>query len=610
MPEIVALLDALFAERTLAEWGALFDEHGFTWAPAATVSEFAADPQAAAIGLFPEVEHPTAGRFRTVAAPVRVRDADIGPRGAAPDLGQHTAEVLGELGLTEERGAGARRRRDRRPRMTLPDGLVAVVKHDCPTCVLVEPVLRELAAQTRLTVVSQDDPGFPAGVEVLDDRELETSWRLGIETVPTLLRVVDGEEVERLSGLVAGGLGARVRGGRPRRRPARPPAGLRVAQRGVGRRGAARAALRHRRLASRTVELADLEDEVEAAYDRGWTDGLPVVPPTEERVLRMLRGTARAPDEVVAVVPPDLVPCTVEKVAVNAVLAGCLPEHLPVVLAAVEAACTDAFNVHGLLATTYSSVARGRRQRAGRPRGRDGSGVNALGQGNRANATIGRALQLVVRNVGGGRPGEVDRATLGNPGKYTFCFAEREDGSPFTPLAASRGVEGSARDAVRRRGRHPGRRPAQPRPRLARPHVRTRAARPSATPSWRTPSTRCSSSCPSTAGSCARRAGTATRLLAELEPLLELSPGGPAAGRAAASRGHAARARRRPLPKFRPAGCSWRTPAATRACSPPSSPAGPAAPPAAPPYRPQSRSPDGPHPARPHRPSAAPPRGR
>ena len=102
MPEIVDLLDALFAERTLAEWGALLDEHGFTWAPAATVSEFASDPHAHAVGLFPEVEHPAAGRFRTVATPVRVRGADIGPRGAAPDLGQHTAEVLGELGLSRE----------------------------------------------------------------------------------------------------------------------------------------------------------------------------------------------------------------------------------------------------------------------------------------------------------------------------------------------------------------------------------------------------------------------------------------------------------------------------------------------------------------------------
>jgi hypothetical protein len=177
-------------------------------------------------------------------------------------------------------------------------------------------------------------------------------------------------------------------------------------------------------------------------FDRGWTDGLPVVPPTEQRVLRMLEGTTRPPDDIVATVPPDLVDCTVEKVAVNAVMAGCKPEYLPVVLAAVEAACTSEFNMHGLLATTWFSgplvvVSGPITKKIGM-----NSGVNALGQGNRANATIGRALQLVVRNVGGGRPGGVDRATLGNPGKYTFCFAEAEDEhSPWPSLAASRGVE-------------------------------------------------------------------------------------------------------------------------------------------------------------------------
>jgi hypothetical protein len=188
------------------------------------------------------------------------------------------------------------------------------------------------------------------------------------------------------------------------------------------------------------VEIAELEDEFEALYDRGWTDGLPVVPPTEQRVTRMLGGTTRDPSEVVGVVPPDLAECTVEKVAVNAVLAGCLPEHLPVVLAAVVAACAEEFALHGLLATTYFSgpvvVVNGPVARAV---GLNSRG-NALGQGSRANATIGRALQLVVRNVGGGRPGEVDQATLGNPGKYTFCFAEREDDSPFAPLAQDRGI--------------------------------------------------------------------------------------------------------------------------------------------------------------------------
>ena len=180
-------------------------------------------------------------------------------------------------------------------------------------------------------------------------------------------------------------------------------------------------------------------------------------------MLRMLDGTTRAPDEVVAVVPPDLVECTVEKVAVNAVLAGCKPEYLPVVLAAVEAACTDEFNAHGLLATTYFSGPGRRSSTARSPRAIGmNCGGNALGQGNRANATIGRALQLVIRNVGGGRPGEVDRATLGNPGKYTFCFAEDEAGSPWEPLSVERGLRAGRVDghAVRRRGPARRRRPA------------------------------------------------------------------------------------------------------------------------------------------------------
>ena len=349
------------------------------------------------------------------------------------------------------RSGGARRhpappagRRPALPCRVLPDGWVAVVKRECPTCVLVAPVLQQLAGAGPLTVVSQDDPAFPDGTTVVDDRELEASWRLGIETVPTLLRVEHGVEVARTVGWLrtewetltgVPELGS----GLPDHRPG---CGSRSVEWGVEQELERRYG--DRVLTSRPVELADLEDDVEAAYARGWTDGLPVVPPTEERVLAMLGGTARRASEVVAVVPPDLAPCTVEKVAVNAVMAGCLPEHLPVVLACVEAACTDAFNVHGILATTWAAsplvVVNGPvRQAIGM-----NSGGNALGQGNRANATIGRALQLVVRNVGGGRPGGVDRATQGQPGKLTSCFAEAEEGSPFEPLARSRGVDGSA----------------------------------------------------------------------------------------------------------------------------------------------------------------------
>jgi hypothetical protein len=179
---------------------------------------------------------------------------------------------------------------------------------------------------------------------------------------------------------------------------------------------------------------------IEACYDRGWTDGLPVVPPTDARILRMLAGTRRRPEEVVGRVPPDLAPVTVEKVAINAVMAGCRPEYMPVLLAALEAALGPVFTLHGIVCTTcFSSpviVVNGPvAARIGM-----NSGINALGQGNRANATIGRALNLVVRNVGGGRPGELDRATLGGPGKYTFCFAEAEDDPRWQPLAQARGI--------------------------------------------------------------------------------------------------------------------------------------------------------------------------
>jgi hypothetical protein len=323
----------------------------------------------------------------------------------------------------------------------LPEGLVAFVKRDCPTCELVEPVLAQLADSGDLTVYCQDDPTFPANPTPLDDRELAVSWQHEIEAVPTLLRVENGVEKERvlgwhrgeweaLSGV--GGLGPRL----PEQRP-----GCGSLSVDPSRVDELRVRFGASGLRARRIELASDEDESEAMYARGWSDGLPLVAPTERRVLAMLEGTTRAADELVAVVPPDLVPCTVEKVAINAVMAGCKPEYLRVVLAAVEAACTDAFNIHGLLATTMSVgpivIVNGPiRKRLGM-----NSGINALGQGNRANATIGRALQLVIRNVGGGRPGEIDRATLGNPGKLGFCFAEDEEGSPWTPLACEFGAE-------------------------------------------------------------------------------------------------------------------------------------------------------------------------
>lgn len=197
-------------------------------------------------------------------------------------------------------------------------------------------------------------------------------------------------------------------------------------------------------LASRRIEYGEHDDPMEVCFERGWSDGLPVTPPTDERVARMLKGTTRSPTEIVGRIPPNLAECTIEKVAINAVLAGCRPEYMPVLLAALEAALEPVFTLHGLLATTYFSapiiivngpIAR----RLGM-----NSGLNALGQGNRANASIGRALNLIVRNVGGGRPGEADRASLGAPSKYTFCFAEDESDETWEPLSVARGFSRGA----------------------------------------------------------------------------------------------------------------------------------------------------------------------
>ena len=323
----------------------------------------------------------------------------------------------------------------------LPDGFVVIVKEECATCQTVVPVLQQLANQVSLTVYTQDNPDFPANPSALHDADLAISWHNDIETVPTVIQVVDGVEVdrtvgwlrtdwERITGLE--GLGPEL--------PAmRPGCGSMSVDPDLV--DELRVRFGATTLSSRRVDIADAEDDMEMMFTRGWTDGLPVIPPTEERVMRILTGTTRASSDIVATVPPDLVDITVEKVAISAVMAGCLPEYLPWVLTCVEAACTDEFNMHGLLATTMPVgpiiICSGPGTRA---IGMN-SGGNALGQGNRANSTIGRALQLVIRNFGGGRPGEVDRATHGAPGKLSFCFAENDVDSPYGTLAGQLGLE-------------------------------------------------------------------------------------------------------------------------------------------------------------------------
>ena len=328
--------------------------------------------------------------------------------------------------------------------MTEParDELTIFVKRDCATCELIVPVLQQLRdAGPSLTVISQDDPTFPAMDGVVHDESLELSWRANVETVPTLMTVANGEETGRTVGwhreqwealTGATGLGPDL--------PAqRPGCGSMSVDPDVS--DALDAKFGGGATTSRKVEFAELEDEFEAMHERGWSDGLPLVPPTPERVARMLSGTTRSPGDIVCVVPPTLVELSVEKIAINAVMAGCKPEYLPVVIAALEAVCTDEFNMHGLLATTMPNgpvfVVNGPIRNA---IGMNAKG-NVLGQGNRANSTIGRAVQLVVRNVGGGVPGGVDRATHGSPAKLGLCFPEDEEGSPWEPFSVDRGFD-------------------------------------------------------------------------------------------------------------------------------------------------------------------------
>ena len=184
---------------------------------------------------------------------------------------------------------------------------------------------------------------------------------------------------------------------------------------------------------------ANFEAVQELYLERGWTDGLPIVPPTIERVEAMLAATPRDPQEIIGEIPPNWGSATVEKLAINAVMAGCKPKYLPVVIAAVEAMCDPLFNLYAIQATTHPCapliIVNG-------PicdeLGLHG-GSGAYGPGWRSNATIGRSVRLAQLNVGGARPGVGDMSTQGAPSKYTYCVAENQEANPWEALHIERG---------------------------------------------------------------------------------------------------------------------------------------------------------------------------
>ena len=183
----------------------------------------------------------------------------------------------------------------------------------------------------------------------------------------------------------------------------------------------------------------DLLAAIDWCYEQGWTDGLPVVPPVVERVKAMLAADSRPPETVIATHPATGLDLSLHAAAVNAVMAGCLPEYFPVVVAAFEAMDRPEFNFHGSTASTGGSapmliVSGPYADEIGM-----NSDVNLFGPGNRANATIGRATRLILRNVFQMLPGISDKSTQGNPGKYSFCIAERSRGNPWPLLCEAQG---------------------------------------------------------------------------------------------------------------------------------------------------------------------------
>ncbi len=350
--------------------------------------------------------------------------------------------------------------------VSFPSGrttLICFVKEDCPTCQTVMPVLEQLYKQlgerVDVLVAGQTQEGnlklitkHNLTVPLLDDSKLKVSFAYDLDIVPTML-LADGEgnQIRRIEGFAQSDWRpfiaeiTELTSGDPveidwAALPEwRPGCGSLSVDPIISER--LRAESENSPLRARRIEIAPNDDIFEFMFDQGMTDGLPVVPPTPERVIRMLGGTQRDPQEVIALMPPNMGPVTIEKLAINAVMAGCKPEYMPVLIAAVQAACTDEFNIHGVMATTMGAspvmVINGPiRHRLGM-----NMRLGALGQGNRANLALGRAVRLAIRNIGGAKPGGTERSTMGTPMKITMCFPEWEERNPWTPMHVDRGFK-------------------------------------------------------------------------------------------------------------------------------------------------------------------------
>jgi peroxiredoxin len=365
--------------------------------------------------------------------------------------------------------------------------LLAFIETDCPTCRLTIPYLKRLAEALgpdghRVVAVSQDggqetrelveayDVSFP----VLLDTDLDVSRSYDPPSVPALFLVGEGGRIElsevgfhkgdlnSAAEKMLSSLGLPVQtvadpdDGAPAMKPGctsrhlEPAVAVESGEATTERTGRGTGGgtggvdsepspkpidlLPERAPAASRVTLADDEDPYEYCMSAGFSPFLPVVPPTAERVDTFLAGVPHPPDRVVGLVPPCYGPATIEKIAANAVMAGCKPEYMEVLIPVIRAACDERFNLHGVQATTHSATPLIILSGPAAARLGFASGAGVFGNVARANSSVGRALQLVMANLGGALPGEIDMSALGNPGRFSYCVAENHEESPWEPL--------------------------------------------------------------------------------------------------------------------------------------------------------------------------------
>ena len=347
--------------------------------------------------------------------------------------------------------------------------LLAFFETDCPACHLTLPYLNALQAavgeKAVVAAISQDSAcptealakSLPIEIPIHIDRGLAASRAYDPLAAPALFLVDRGRRIAAEStgfdkaelNRIAGRLCALA--GVPAAAPAAPHDGNpqwkpgcvsrhREPESGAGDPAPVDVHAQRGQRAGR-VELSAADDPYEYCYEHGFADPLPVVPPTVERVERMLAASGLPPERIVARIPPNFGAATVEKIAANAVMAGCRPEMMRVLVPLTRALCDERLDIHGVQGTTHSAAPLVIVN--GPVRGQLGfaSGSNVFSNTARANSTLGRAVQLMLRNLGGAAPGEIDMSTLGNPGKFSYVIAENEEAGPWAPLCADFGID-------------------------------------------------------------------------------------------------------------------------------------------------------------------------